>query len=113
MQLPDEAARLAIMRQHLLPLPAPLAELNVETLAETSDGFTGADLKRLAEDGKNLFAYDLARGRPLRPATDYFLDAVETLRANKARYAEADAAAREQRPQRPVYFDVTDGAGTN
>jgi len=35
---------------------------------------------------------------------------VATLRANKARYAAADAGAREQRPQRPVYFDVRDGA---
>jgi predicted AAA+ superfamily ATPase len=113
MQLPDEASRLAILRQHLLPLAAPLAELNVEALAEVSDGFTGADLKRLAEDGKNLFAFDLARGRALRPVTEYFLDAVQTLRDNKARYAEADAAARVQRPERPVYFDVSDGAGAN
>jgi transitional endoplasmic reticulum ATPase len=110
MQLPDTEARLAILRQHLTPLPPPLAGLRVEVLAEASSGFTGADLKRLAEDGKNLFAFDLARGRPLRPVTEYFLDAVQMLRDNKARYAEADAAAREQRPQRPVYFDVTDGA---
>jgi ATP-dependent 26S proteasome regulatory subunit len=110
MQLPDEIARMAILGQHLIPLPAPLADLSLQSLAEASEGFTGADLKRLAEDGKNLFAHDLARGRPLRRVTDYFLDAVRTLRANKARYAEADAAAREQRPQRPVYFDVSDGA---
>jgi hypothetical protein len=113
MQLPDENARLAILVQHLTPLPTPLAELHLPSLAEASDGFTGADLKRLTEDGKNLYAFDLARGRPLRPVTDYFLDAVRTLRANKARYAEADVAARTQRPQRPVYFDVTDGAAAN
>jgi ATP-dependent 26S proteasome regulatory subunit len=113
MGLAEENARLTILVQHLTPLPAPLADVHLPSLAEASEGFTGADLKRLAEDGKNLFAFDLARGRPLRPVTDYFLDAVRMLRANKARYAEADAAARTQRPQRPVYFDVTDGAAAN
>jgi shikimate kinase len=113
MQLPDIDARLAILRQHLTPLPEALAEVNFAELAELSEGFTGADLKRLCEDGKNLFAYDLASRRPLRRATEYFLDAVASLRANKARYAEADAAARAHRPMRPVYFDVTDGVGTN
>ena len=34
-----------------------------------------ADLKRLLDDGKNLYAYDRARNRPLRPITDYFLTA--------------------------------------
>jgi predicted AAA+ superfamily ATPase len=111
MRLPDREARLDILTQHLTPRPEPLADVDVETLANLSEGFTGADLKRLAEDGKNLLAYDLARERPLRPATEYFLEAVQTLRANKARYAAADAEARAQRPQRPVYFDITDGAG--
>jgi ATP-dependent 26S proteasome regulatory subunit len=109
MQLPDEAARRAILQQHLTPLPAVLAGLDLDCLAESADGFTGADLKRLAEDGKNLFAHDRARGRPLRPVTDYFLDAIATLRANKERYAAAEERVREHRPQRPVYFDVGDG----
>src|SRR5271155_1730244 len=65
MRLPDAAARLAILKHHLTPLPAPLATLRLEDLAGASETFTGADLKRLAEDGKNLFAHDLARGRPL------------------------------------------------
>ena len=41
--------------------------------------------------------------------TDYFLDAVATLRFNKERYSDAEAKVREHRPQRPVYFDVADG----
>ncbi len=50
-------------------------------------------LKRLAEDGKALFAYDKVRGLPLKGATEYFLAAIETVRANKERYAEAEARA--------------------
>jgi SpoVK/Ycf46/Vps4 family AAA+-type ATPase len=106
MHLPDVDARLAILAQHLKERPPELADLDLERLAECSEGFTGADLKRLSEDGKNLLAYDLARNRPPRPVTDYFLEAIEVLRANKARYADADAHVREHRPQRPVYYDV-------
>ncbi len=109
MKLPDAAARAAILRQHLGAIPA-LAGLDLDALVRASDGFTGADLKRLAEDGKLLLAYDRVRGRTLRPATEYFLLAVETLRGNKERYAEAEARARTQRPSRPIYYDVADGA---
>ena len=110
MKLPDRAARLAILKHYLTPLPDALAGLDLDRLADEGADCTGADLKRLAEDGKLLLAHDRARGRGLRRPTDYFLDAVAILRANKARYAAADAGAREQRPQRPVYFDVRDGA---
>jgi predicted AAA+ superfamily ATPase len=93
MRLPDATARKAILRQHLASLPASLGEVEVERLAEHTDSFTGADLKRLVEDGKALLAYDKVRGLPLRAATNYFLDAIETVRLNKQRYAEAEARA--------------------
>jgi ATP-dependent 26S proteasome regulatory subunit len=109
MSLPHRDARRIILDQHLTPLPAALLGLDLDCLASATEGFTGADLKRLAEDGKLLVAHDRARQRPLRPVTDYFLDAVETLRANKQRYAAAEERVREHRPQRPAYFDVTVG----
>ena len=54
---------------------------------------TGADLKRLVEDGKALFAYDKAKGFPLKPPTDYFLEAAEFVRSNNQRLAAASAKA--------------------
>ena len=48
-----------------------------------TDGFTGADLKRLVEDGKALFAYNEVREVPLKPPTAYSLAAVEMVKANK------------------------------
>jgi hypothetical protein len=81
----------------------------VDRLADVSADLTGADLKRLAEDGRLLLAHDRVRGRALRQVTDYFLEALAALRANKTRYHEAGAHARQQRPQRPVYFDVHNG----
>jgi transitional endoplasmic reticulum ATPase len=106
-RLPDEAAREDILGQHLASLPPALnGDVDARRVVEATPGFTGADLKRLVEDGKNLYAYDRARCEPLRPLTEYLLAAVETVRANKERYAEAEAHARQQRPQRPVWFDA-------
>src|SRR5207249_1158266 len=94
MRLPDEAARAVILRRYLAGLPATVGPVDEGRLAQETDSFTGADLKRLVEDGKALLAYDRARGLPARPATDYFLEAVETVRANKEAYAEAESRAR-------------------
>jgi predicted AAA+ superfamily ATPase len=106
MRLPDPAARAAILRQHLDGLPPEFGDLDLSRLAAAADGLTGADLKRLVEDGKNLYVADVARRQPPRPLTEYFLTAVEELRQNKANYTSAEHAARQRRPERPVYFDT-------
>jgi len=103
MHLPDEQARAAILSQCLRPLPPAFREgVDMDRVVAVTEGLTGADLKRLVEDGKNLFAYDKAHGLRLRPLTAYLCAAVEELRANRERYAEAEAAARQQRPSRAV-----------
>lgn len=104
-RLPDESARLAILRELILNLPTVIGDVDAPQLAAATDGLTGADLKRLIEDGKVLYAYDKAQQVPLRPATEYFLDAVATVKANKERYAEAEAQARAQHPNRSSIFD--------
>ncbi len=107
MRLPDEEARAAILSMHLNQLPVLLAQVEPSQIITATEGFTGADLKRLIEDGKTIYAYDRAKGRPLRTPSEYFLAAVETVRANKERYALAEAQARRQRPLRPHWFDVS------
>jgi ATP-dependent 26S proteasome regulatory subunit len=94
MRLPDEAGRALILRRHLAGLPETIGAVDEAQLARETDSFTGADLKRLVEDGKALLAYDRARGLPLRPATEYFAEAVQTVRANKQSYALAENRAR-------------------
>jgi transitional endoplasmic reticulum ATPase len=105
-RLPEESARAAILREQVLKLPPVFGKVDIAQLATVTDGMTGADLKRLVEDGKILYAYDKAQQRPLLSATEYFLSAVETVRSNKERYAEAEAMARQQRPSRPPWFDM-------
>jgi AAA+ superfamily predicted ATPase len=100
MRLPDEAARTEILEQLIAALGPPFDAIEIRRLADATGGFTGADLKRLIDDGKNLYAFDRAHKEPLRPVTDYFLDAVETVKENREKYAEAEARARRQRPGR-------------
>ena len=66
---------------------APIGDAEVVIIAAPSRGLTGADLKAIVEDGKLLFAYDKTNGRLLRRVEDYFLEAIETVRANRVRYA--------------------------
>lgn len=93
MKLPDTEARTQILTRHLAELPAELGNVEVAALISATETFTGADLKRLVEDGKALYAYDKAKGFEMKEATVYFLKAVEGVRENKQRYAEAEAQA--------------------
>jgi transitional endoplasmic reticulum ATPase len=110
LRLPEEEARLSILTQLVQALPPALRVSDLTQLVEATKGFTGADLKRVVEDGKSLYAFDRAKGQPLKPTGEYFLDAVDTVRENTARYAQAEARARANRPARPPWFDVTQGA---
>jgi ATP-dependent 26S proteasome regulatory subunit len=92
-RLPDLEARTAILGDRLQTLPPALASVDTAWLADQADGLTGADLKRVVEDGKVLYAYDKARGEALRPAEEYFVRAIETVRDNKRLYAEAEGRA--------------------
>jgi ATP-dependent 26S proteasome regulatory subunit len=93
MRMPDASARKAILRRQCRELIAGLAEVDMERVAALTEGFTGADLKRLVEDAKALFAYDRVAGRSERSADEYFERAIETVNANKRRYAEAESRA--------------------
>ena len=62
-------------------------------LAGATDGFTGADLKHVVEDGKTFYAGANARRQELQPPLHYFLEAVASVRKNKQFYAEAEQAA--------------------
>lgn len=86
-RLPDAEARAAIVGEKLARLPAPIGTADVSLLAVASHGLTGADLKAIVEDGKLSFAHDVASGRTPRPAEDYFLEAIETVRTNRRNYS--------------------------
>ena len=105
-RLPSSDARQAILSDHCAQLPAAVGQLDIAALADASDGLSGADLKRVVEDGKLLFAYDREKRGATEPSTTYFLRAIETVRRNKEQYAAAEARARVRHPNRPAFFDA-------
>lgn len=104
MRLPDAAARGEILAARLKDAPAEVASPNIAAVQEATEGFTGADLKRLVEDARLLYALDVSKGLPLREVTRYYLDAVDIVQQNKEHYAAAEAKARERSPRRPSYY---------
>jgi len=101
MKLPDAEARTQILSRHVGALPEELRKVDMAVLISATESFTGADLKRLVEDGKAIYAYDKSKRLDLKGATDYFLKAVEGVRENKQRYAEAEAQAA-MKPKLPM-----------
>lgn len=94
MKVPDAAARARILETHTAKLPSELESLDCGRIVELTEGFTGADVKRLVEDAKGFYAFDKVRKAAMRPATDYFIEAANGVRENKQRYQAAEQAAR-------------------
>lgn len=105
-RLPSPDARHAILADHCALLPPSVGQVDVAALAAAAEGLSGADLKRVVEDGKLLFAYDREKRGATEPPTTYFLHAIETVRRNKEQYAAAEARARMRHPNRPAFFDA-------
>lgn len=100
-RLPDQEARRAILAERSAELPSAIGVVDVEMLADASEGLSGADLKRVIEDGKLLYAFERSRNTQPQPATVYFLSAIDIVRRNQQQYAEAEARARSRQQQVP------------
>ena len=103
---PDASARMAILRDRCADLPKAIGDVDIDALTASSEGLSGADLKRVVDDAKLLFAFDRERKKQTKPSTEYFLAAIETVRRNKEQYADAEARARMRHPVRPAMFDA-------
>lgn len=99
MKLPDGAARAKILARLARELPPELASVNADRVIEATEEFTGADMKRLVEDAKGLYAFDRAGGVAIPEPEIYFVEAADAVRDNKQRFQQAESAAR-ARPRR-------------
>jgi transitional endoplasmic reticulum ATPase len=78
-KLPDSGTRARILDRWVPSEMVAEGGLNLERLADVTEGFTPADLRRLTADAKLFYADDLVSGRPQRSAQDYFDLAVADL----------------------------------
>jgi AAA+ superfamily predicted ATPase len=91
MKLPDQNARQAMLQALLTGSVLKLKAGELNHLAELTSDCSGADLKRIVADVRNLHGYDVAKEQFIRAPFEYFQQAIEQLRANRERLAAAPA----------------------
>jgi transitional endoplasmic reticulum ATPase len=96
MKLPNPEARRIILTRQLAKAGGLFANGDYEAVVSAMEGFTGADLKRVVEDAKSLLAFDRANGADELQSDGYLLRAIEGVKLNKTRYAEAELGARQR-----------------
>ncbi len=105
MKLPDADARKKILQNHMRALPPSLADCEIARVLEVTDGFTGADIKRVVDDAKGLFAFDRSLKAAHRKSTEFFVEAASGVRENKIRYEQAQSASQARpRTTRTDYY---------
>ncbi|MEJ0028850.1 MAG: ATP-binding protein [Rhizomicrobium sp.] len=90
-KLPDQDIRARILKRYLNE-DKHLPDVNVidfDRLASATEGFTQADLRRVAGDAKSLYASDLVKGRKPVTAVDYVLNAVDAVIDVRGRMADS------------------------
>ncbi len=90
-KLPDDAVRARILRLYLgeeRHLPGA-DTIDYAALAEATEGFTQADLRRVAGDAKSLYASDLVASRPAAAAAEYVRRAVENIMDLRSQMADS------------------------
>ncbi len=85
MQLPDAAARAAIFQDHLMRTTPYLQKVDLTPIVAKTEGFTGADVKRVVADAINLYGYEIAREQEPDEPLAYFEQAIERLAKHRAR----------------------------
>ncbi|MBI2844492.1 MAG: ATP-binding protein [Armatimonadetes bacterium] len=108
MPMPNDQAREEILEHWMAKLPESLQSVDLRRVVAATEDFTGADLRRLTEDAKNICAYDRASGRQLLPPTEYFLLAAEAVRENQEKREQAEAHIQPSSEARPRYFHYDD-----
>jgi transitional endoplasmic reticulum ATPase len=90
-KLPDHGIRARILKRYLNE-EKHLPDVNIidfDRLASATEGFTQADLRRVAGDAKSLYASDLVKGREPVTAVDYVLNAVDAVIEVRGRMADS------------------------
>ncbi len=92
MRLPDGSARRKILEARVAASVPEKFDANFDALVQATEGFTGADLRRMVEDGKNVWAYAVSKGEVGDPNEHFFAAAGEVAK-NKRLLATAEATA--------------------
>lgn len=90
-RLPNARARGEIVAAYLQKLPAAFHSFDTDAIVKLTEGFNSADLRRLVNDVKALYARDVIRDGHPRSVDTYLLDAANAIIKGKAFLAQAAA----------------------
>lgn len=85
---PDEPTRARILQRWMTEGLPEHDSVDYARLAQSTEGFTPADLRRITGDAKLLYAADLVAELPLATATDYLAAAIDEIIAVRDRMAD-------------------------
>lgn len=106
MKLPNATDRRRLMKNLFADKVQVANEDQWSTIDSVTDGFSGADLKRMVQDAKLLMAVDITRSREVQPFDSYLLKAAATIRHSHESYARASERAMEVNANRPRWFSI-------
>jgi transitional endoplasmic reticulum ATPase len=106
MKLPDATNRRRLMQQLFADKVRVEGEEPWPTITSATEGFSGADLKRLVQDAKLQMAVDMTRSRVVQSFDKYLLKAATTIHLARESYARAAERAMEANADRPRWFNV-------
>lgn len=106
MRLPDDVSRRRLMEQLFAGKVRVDCEDFWPEILTATDGFSGADLKRLVQDAKLKMAVDMTRNRNREAFHQYLLRAASVISDSRLTYARAAARAMEVNADRPRWFNV-------
>ncbi len=86
MKLPDRPARLAMLDARCDDLRAKFGDFELGKVAEATDGLSGADLRRLVDDAKNLIASQMLAGAAETDVARTMIEAADQIHRSRARY---------------------------
>ena len=90
MKLPNESARTDILKTYIAEGKLHPSKKELTVLIKETDGFTGADLKRLVSDAVNIYGYDIVKKNKLKKPLYYFEHALERLKKLRKQFYKSD-----------------------
>lgn len=106
MKLPDAANRSRLIQQLMADKVHLHSQHAWPAIVDATDGFSGADLKRLVQDAKLNLAVDMTRGREVQVFEIYLLRSAIAVKLSRTAYAQSAKRALDVNINRPRWFNI-------
>jgi transitional endoplasmic reticulum ATPase len=106
MKLPDADTRPRLIQKLMADKVQLRSQDAWSAIVDATDGFSGADLKRLVQDAKLNLAVDMTRGREVQAFENYILRAASAIKQSRTAYSQSAKRAMDVNVNRPRWFNI-------